>query len=154
MAPLKHKQPHKSSSRIIPAIVPMTIPAIAPPLSPPPPVEAALAPIKSAPFVPTGAVNPSVVVGAEVCVTVDAPLLVPRTPGVASPVASVPVAMAEELSATHSPSKHSWVASQQVLPHLVSAKSTLQVPVDEPVAAWARLLHTEVMVDLSVSVTT
>lgn len=134
-------------------MVPMTIPAMAPPLRPPL-SSAALAPIKSAPLVPTGAVNPSVVVGADVSVTVDAPLLVPRTPGVASPVASVPVGMAEELSATHSPFEHSWAASQQVLPHFVSPRSILQVPLDEPVAACARLLQTEVMVDLSVSVTT
>lgn len=86
-----------------PAMVPITMPAIAPPLNPP--LEDALAPISSAPLVPTGARNPSVVVGAAVCVTVIMPLLVSRTPGVASPVGvGSPDAAAEELSPTHSPS--------------------------------------------------
>lgn len=130
-APLKHKQPQRSRSKTTPAMVPITIPAIAPPLSLPP-LLVALAPISSAPSVPTGAMNPWVMVGAEVCVTVDAPLLVSRTPGLASPVpvASEPVTAAEELSATHSPSWHSCAASQQVVPHLISPRSILHVPVE------------------------
>lgn len=129
---------------------PITIPAIAPPLNPPLSLEA-FTPIKSAPSVPTGAVNPSVVVGADVAVTVLAPLLVPRTPGVASaPPAPVAVTPADELSATHWPLSHSCAASQQVVPHLISPMSALQVPVLVAAAIW--LLHTEVIVVVSVSV--
>ena len=146
---MQHIQAQIISSKNAPAIEPMTIPAIAPPLSPPL-LSEALAPIRSAPSVPTGAVKPSVVVGAEVAVTVLAPLLVPRTPGVAA--ASVPVAVmaTDELSATHSPSWHSCAASQQRVPHFVSPMSALQVPVLVAAASW--LLHTEVIVDRSVSV--
>lgn len=75
-------------------MVPMTIPAIAPPLSPS--SSGALTPIAGDPSVFTGVSKACVVVGFPVSVTVDKPLLVPRTGGVA-----VAVAQMEELPMMH-----------------------------------------------------
>lgn len=88
------------NKRRTPAITPITIPAIAPPLRPP---LGALTPIIDDPSVPTGAMNPWVVVAAAVSVTVDMPLLVPRTGGVAGLSVAVAVgqAAADELPTTH-----------------------------------------------------
>lgn len=153
MAPRQHRQAQTRSRRKTPAITPTTMPAIAPPLRPSP--LDAWTPITVEPLVATGARKPCVVVGAEVSVTVVNPLLVPRTGGVG---ASVPVAVAvavptsEELPTTHWFSTQTDEASQQSLPQGVSPSDGWQEPEDVAAAMW--LLHTEVMVETSVSVVT
>lgn len=145
-APRQHKQARSSNRRKAPAIDPMTMPAIAPPLSPP--SSGAFTPTRAAPSVPTGVSNAWVVVAEAVAVTVLA--LVPLTGGVA-----VAVAQMEELPMIHWLWEQTYAAPQQVLPQTVSPSSALQEP-PPPVAVGfdARVLHVEVKVEVSVSVTT
>lgn len=127
---------------------PMTMPAMAPPLSPS--SSGALTPTMAAPSVPTGVSNGCVVVAEAVAVTVLA--LVPLTGGVA-----VAVAQMEELPMMHWSLEQTYAAPQQVLPHIVSPSSALQLPEPPPPVAVgfeARVLHVEVNVEVSVSVTT
>lgn len=152
-ASLKQRQAHRTNRKMTPAIVPMTIPAIAPPLRP---LFPALALVSVAPPVPTGAIKGSVVVAAPVWVTVASPLLVGRRGGLAVAEAEAQLLQyPDEAPSTQTLFSHIWDALQQDSPQGVSPSVGLQVPVAGAAVELARrLLHVEVIVATSVSVTT